>query len=222
MIFTIGHKESYEQYFREFECPKKKGRTSNYVGGSVWRTYSDARSACKRTGEDYDVYGVMARWNLETIQSEQGDWHDLLVDSPLRQLRVNCCNCRSHNWEVGEVPEVIVPAPPHMAHKESYCIDACIVNVIKHLWDKGVVTLSSCCGHGVVPASVVIGENENGMWVREFIHRVDKRDWEVRQWRKWNLNSVRPSDRDWVLDIVAPVSWEAMAWSIDKTGKRDV
>lgn len=30
------------------------------------------------------------------------------------------------------------------------CIDPCIEDVIKYLWDKGIETLGCCCGHNVI------------------------------------------------------------------------
>ena len=46
MIYTIGHRDSYEQYFDERKktgrSPKKVGKTKNYPGGSVWKTFEEA------------------------------------------------------------------------------------------------------------------------------------------------------------------------------------
>lgn len=83
MIYTIGHRESYEQYFSEEENPQKLGREIGYVGGSVWRTKEDAEKFCP---PDYSVYGVNADWCSQTTQSLDGDWHDLLITSNLIKL----------------------------------------------------------------------------------------------------------------------------------------
>lgn len=37
-------------------------------------------------------------------------------------------------------------------------IDTCIATEIGWLWHQGVVTLNSCCGHGKLPASVIVAE----------------------------------------------------------------
>jgi len=87
MIFTIGHTQSYQLYFEKSklngESCNKLGRTKDYVGGSVWKTFEEATMACS---ENYSVYGVEADWDRETVRSEDGDWNDLLVSSRLIDL----------------------------------------------------------------------------------------------------------------------------------------
>jgi hypothetical protein len=84
MIYTIGHAESYERYFREQGNPSKLGREKDYDGGSVWKTFEDAKPYAT---EGYSVYGVLANWDTDTVPTEaDGDWHDLLVTSPLVRL----------------------------------------------------------------------------------------------------------------------------------------
>ena len=80
MIFTIGHTESYLCYFAEQGTPQKKGRCDGYPGGSVWQTQEEAQ---KHVGSEFSVFGVLADWDTETEQSQEGDWHDLLVDAEL-------------------------------------------------------------------------------------------------------------------------------------------
>lgn len=51
-----------------------------------------------------------------------------------------------------------------MCDKLRYCarkIDPCISQEIKELNDIGIETVSSCCGHGVYPKTIVI-KNGNG------------------------------------------------------------
>lgn len=83
MIFTIGYTESYERYFIEQKQPRKLGRTNDYVGGSVWRTFEEAKLNCP---DSYSVYGVLANWETETEPSKDGNWNDLLITSDLVQL----------------------------------------------------------------------------------------------------------------------------------------
>jgi len=83
MIFTIGKTEYYERYFREQDCPRKLGKTNDYEGGSVWKTREEAQKFCP---EGYSVYGVEADWGKDTEPNENGDYHNLLVTSPLVRL----------------------------------------------------------------------------------------------------------------------------------------
>lgn len=83
MIYTIGHIESYEKYFRGQGIPRKKGRTKNYQGGSVWKTYEEARG---NRYPEYSVYGVLADWDKDIVEAKDANWHDLLVDSELVKI----------------------------------------------------------------------------------------------------------------------------------------
>lgn len=85
MIYTIGHTISYEQYFLEQhpEGPHKKGRDATYPGGSMWSTFEEAQTNCPA---DYSVYGVEADWEIDTVPSLAGSWHDLLKDSKLIKI----------------------------------------------------------------------------------------------------------------------------------------
>lgn len=87
MIYTCGHTESYERYFREQGTPSKLGRGMHegryYQGGSVWKTFDEANHFAIN---GYSVYGVLADWDKDTTQSKDGPWHDLLVTSPLVKL----------------------------------------------------------------------------------------------------------------------------------------
>lgn len=89
MIYTIGHKSSYERYFAEQGQPRKLGRTPDYPGGSVWETAAAAQVyAAAHTEQEYAVYGVLADWNTDTAPTEYplATWRDLLVTSDLVRL----------------------------------------------------------------------------------------------------------------------------------------
>ncbi len=86
MLYTIGRTEAYERYFDTLPDLKKSGRESDYPGGSVWRTRTEAETYAA-TLSGYSVYGVIADWDRDTVPSADGSWHDLLVDS----LLVRCC-----------------------------------------------------------------------------------------------------------------------------------
>jgi hypothetical protein len=88
MLFTVGHRESYEQYFREQERPLKMGFVrgyysdgTDYVGGSVFLTISDAEKAAP---DGYAVYGLRA--DMGNTHEVQGRLH-LKDDAELVQLK---------------------------------------------------------------------------------------------------------------------------------------
>ena len=71
MIYTLGHTDSYEQYFKEQGTPQKKGKTSDYEGGTVWQYEKDALKyleECCPPG--FSIYGVEANWNKDTERSK--------------------------------------------------------------------------------------------------------------------------------------------------------
>lgn len=65
-------------------------------------------------------------------------------------------------------------------------IDACIANTIKHLWENGIKTRGSCCGHGDVLPSLVLTNNttdKDAAAIRNIIADVDPREWKLMSWR---------------------------------------
>lgn len=94
------------------------------------------------------------------------------------------CNCHSYNWDIGDIPEVILEAP-EWTSKESICVDACIADVIKYLWDNGVITRGACCGHNKENPSLGLKQNttkEEAARVRRLIEEVDDRKWVIFAW----------------------------------------
>lgn len=84
MIFTIGRTESYDQNIASQENCQKKGKDQNYCGGSVWRTYEEA---LEYVVEGYSVYGVVADWDKDTEENQEGgNWHNLLKDAKLIKI----------------------------------------------------------------------------------------------------------------------------------------
>jgi hypothetical protein len=85
MIYTVGHKESYEKYFKEDKDPQKLGSEDleGYIGGSVWLTKDDAKNNCP---PEYNVYGVEADWDKDTTLNEGESHRNLRVTSSLVQL----------------------------------------------------------------------------------------------------------------------------------------
>lgn len=100
------------------------------------------------------------------------------------------CTCKSYNAEIGTEPEVVLPRPKWMPEGErinGVPVDACIAKVILYLWEHGVTTLSSCCGHNGrfgVP-SIVLGNGESNIGlIRQRIADVDDRNFELSQWKR--------------------------------------
>jgi len=81
MIYTIGKKSIYDIYIKNDINPRKLGKTDNYPGGSVWRYKKEVE---KFLTKGYEVYGVLADWEKDTKQSNDGKWNDLLKSSKLR------------------------------------------------------------------------------------------------------------------------------------------
>lgn len=93
------------------------------------------------------------------------------------------CDCHSYNGGFGTTREV------SLTHKTmgTYVIDACIAPVIEHLWDSGIWTMSSCCGHNGKFGfpSIVLGENEDSYSrIRQLIDEKDDRYFELSQWKR--------------------------------------
>ncbi len=94
------------------------------------------------------------------------------------------CNCQSYNMGGGEVPEVVLyPKSKDIAGgRESVCVDACIAGAISHLWECGLQTLNSCCGHGKESPSVVVPESGDPHEYLSALAAFDGRHWVVLRW----------------------------------------
>lgn len=82
MIYTIGKADAYDQYIRS-DPTAAKG-----VTGSVWRKLEQAK-AHAALGKGFKVYGVRARWGIDTRPdpSVPGcDWHEMIRPGKLVQL----------------------------------------------------------------------------------------------------------------------------------------
>ena len=99
------------------------------------------------------------------------------------------CKCHSYNKDNPDSEkdmEVILTPPEQLGiGRDSVCVDACISNVINHLWDSGIATLNSCCGHNKEMPSIVIqsGCNEEiAEIVKRKIAEVDPRQFTIMSW----------------------------------------
>lgn len=63
------------------------------------------------------------------------------------------CKCEA-NIKTGEYSnQSILNLPEHMSKywsKETICVDNCLVDEIKMLWDLGIITTGCCCGHNLL------------------------------------------------------------------------
>lgn len=100
------------------------------------------------------------------------------------------CDCHSYNGDFGKTPEVKLKmissiSPDGKVSHKDVMVDACIAKIIKYLWDKGVNTIGSCCGHGFGRPSIVLGEwQDNYEQIRRWIKEIDDRQFEITQWRR--------------------------------------
>ena len=111
-------------------------------------------------------------------------------------------NCKSYNKQVGEVEEVVLPRPSFLPEGErinGVPVDACIADVIQNLWDNGIVTLGSCCGHGKRVPDVIIGQGEtNHELIETLIGEKDSRHWSIKQWQLVEMSqepTVKPASQ---------------------------
>jgi hypothetical protein len=105
------------------------------------------------------------------------------------------CNCQSYNKGGGEVPEAVLsPQDTDLTcGRESVCVDACISDVILHLWGRGLATLGSCCGHGSRDPNVVIPEECDPNAYLSAIAEIDSRDWDVLRWELIKYKATKNS-----------------------------
>lgn len=114
------------------------------------------------------------------------------------------CNCASYNnpekvrqTVSGPVPEVVLtPTADLGIERETVCVDACIATVVTYLWSCGVVTLSSCCGHGRERPGLVLGQHEDMAVARACISKVDDRAWNLSQWRLVENTDMNPTNEE--------------------------
>jgi hypothetical protein len=102
MIFTFGHRQSYDSALQTAADQRIKvnkiGCNDDYPGGSVWRTRAEAQAYLDSLpNEDYPnwqaadfaVYGVLADWDADTYQHKHESWRSLLRDAELVQLEID-------------------------------------------------------------------------------------------------------------------------------------
>lgn len=96
------------------------------------------------------------------------------------------CNCHSSNKQYGGIENIILDPKDYFksdSFTKKVCIDACIVDQIKMLWNNGVWTGGCCCGHGRGNPSVAIENSKDAKLAKELLKKFDKeREWDVVYW----------------------------------------
>jgi hypothetical protein len=83
----------------------------------------------------------------------------------------------------------IIKLPDGMCeHKQNreVCIDSCIVEQIKCLWESGIETLGCCCGHGnkeLTGPSVIVAGGVDINRAEIVLRKSDNRSWRILQWQ---------------------------------------
>lgn len=92
MIYTIGHKPSYDQGLLELGTEfkkigyRKEHQGKQYLGGSVWRYARcafDYLQANQPRLSEYGVYSIDASWTSSTRQISGDPFRRLIKDSPI-------------------------------------------------------------------------------------------------------------------------------------------
>jgi hypothetical protein len=87
--------------------------------------------------------------------------------------------------QVGTVEErILYPKHIYTDKTRAICVDECIADVVLHLWERGVVTYGSCCGHNglIGKPSIIIDDNASIAMVKQIravIKEVDNREFEI-------------------------------------------
>lgn len=106
-----------------------------------------------------------------------------LIDDELKYK----CNCVSYNMDSPDKhgdKEVILKAPS-WSSRGTICIDYCIADIIKMLWENGVVTHGCCCGHNKQNPTVIVSPENLALTISLLNHDIDGRGL-----RKWNIGFV--------------------------------
>ena len=115
--------------------------------------------------------------------------------SPTPQKRGEPCSCISNNrpgeYQTTEAVKLVPPFPTKAfgekdkPHKPIF-VDACIVPILKHLWQHNIYTVNSCCGHNQTAPSIVV-ENwthpDNAKRIKQVIAEIDDRPFQIKCWK---------------------------------------
>ena len=102
------------------------------------------------------------------------------------------CRCRSNSnpeWG-GDIPPVTLPRPAWSTREQGISIDKCIAQTIQMLWDNGVTTMGSCCGHNRESPTVILDANADAEQAIALLRVNDGRMWKVMQWRLVTISPI--------------------------------
>jgi hypothetical protein len=88
------------------------------------------------------------------------------------------CDC--NNIDIGSYDNQVTLKAPFT--DKLICVDKCLENEIKNLWDMGIVTTGCCCGHNKIAPFIGV--------VDEHIEKMKQLGYKVRP------NNIRPNDED--------------------------
>ena len=101
IVYTIGSTKSYQQAFEKEPFVYKIGRSNNYLGGWIWKSYEEAQQFINsdnfnninwgddlsRKPENFSVYGVtINNWEIDIYYSDEDHLYHLIDDALLHQL----------------------------------------------------------------------------------------------------------------------------------------
>jgi hypothetical protein len=74
------------------------------------------------------------------------------------KLMFGKCHCK--NVDFGSYDNQVSMKNPFGVRKDGWvCIDVCIASEIGYLWNQGIETFNSCCGHQKLEPSVIVSED---------------------------------------------------------------
>ncbi len=94
------------------------------------------------------------------------------------------CDCQSYNQpeRTGSVPEVELDQARYFPDtgRPTVCVDACIAPMIERLWQAGIRTRHSCCGHNgrFGPPSVGLDAAKDAPQAADLLSQ-DGRTWRI-------------------------------------------
>lgn len=87
MIYTVGHRESYEKGLKESKPLLKSGPREDYDGGCAFYSEEEAREYIEKMGLDsYEVYGLLGDWNTDTEKIADAPFNRILKDLEIIKL----------------------------------------------------------------------------------------------------------------------------------------
>jgi hypothetical protein len=108
MLYTVGHTLNYLRAIARSEDGfiVKTGRTQDYSGGIVFKTYADAEAYLQdiHHADDWSVWGIDVPFHHKHIGKSEDGYYALLHDTPLlivdKRLIQQCITAEERlSWE---------------------------------------------------------------------------------------------------------------------------